>query len=275
LKQLSSLLKIPVSLLFIFLHLSALGDNPYRLAAGAGEAGMGNLYISENGFWSAFHNQALLSENKSVSFGVNYNNRFSIKELGTRSVGMIVPAGKTSLAAVYSNFGYSDFNRVMTGIACGMKLSEKISAGVQVDYFREKSSGEYYKNQSVTFEAGILITPSDKIRIGMHFFNPFPSSLRKNLMPASLSVSAGSVLSEVLIAGIEAEMSSGEKLILRTGFDYEAVKNLRLRGGYITNNNCFSFGLGYLIKTVQIDVAFTTHERLGISSSFSFVFKIN
>ena len=45
----------------------------------------------------------------------------------------------------------------MTGLACGMKLSDKISAGVQVDYFSERTSGEYNNNQSVTFETGLLV----------------------------------------------------------------------------------------------------------------------
>ena len=86
--------------------------------------------------------------NNSFSFGFNYENRFGIKELGTRTAGFIIPAGKASLGAVYSHFGYTDFKRDMTGLACGMKLSDKISAGVQVDYFSERTSGEYDNNQS-------------------------------------------------------------------------------------------------------------------------------
>ena len=79
------------------------------LHAGAGEAGMGYVCVMKYGFWSSFHNQALLANNNSFSFGINYENRFSIKELGTRSAGLIIPAGKASLGAVYSHFGYSDF----------------------------------------------------------------------------------------------------------------------------------------------------------------------
>ena len=138
----------------------------------------------KNGFWSSFHNQALLAHNNSFSFGFNYENRFSIKELGTRSAGMTIPAGKASLGVVYSHFGYTDFKREMTGLACGMKLSDKISAGVQVDYFSERTSGEYSNNQFVTCETGLLITPSENIRIGIHLFNPVPNSIRKTFMPA-------------------------------------------------------------------------------------------
>ncbi len=273
-KQLSSLLKISVSVLFIFFSLTASGGDPYRPSAGAGEAGTGYVCIMKNGFWSSFHNQATLAYNNSFSFGFNYQNRFNISELGTRSLGLIIPAGKASLGAVYSHFGYTDFKRDMTGLACGMKLSNKISAGLQVDYFSERTSGEYDNIQSLTCEAGLLITPSENTRIGIHIFNPVPNSLRKTFLPMSVRVGAGTYLNKSLFAGVEAEMSSGSRLIVRTGFEYEAAKKFWLRGGFSTDNNSFSFGLGWLVKIVQMDIGFVTHERLGVTSSVSLIFKI-
>lgn len=273
-KQLSSLHKISVSVFLIFLSLTVSGSDPYRPSAGAGEAGMGYVCIMKNGFWSSFHNQASLAYNNSLTFGFNYENRFSINELGTRSVGITIPVGKVSLGAIYSHFGYTDFKREMTGLACGIKLSDKISAGVQVDYFSERTSGEYYNSQSVTCETGLLILASENMRIGIHLFNPIPNSIRNTFLPTTLRVGTGIDLSKLLFAGVEAEMSTGSKLIIRTGFDYEAAKKLWLRGGFSTNNNSFSFGLGYLTKIAQIDIGFTTHEKLGVTSSVSLIFKI-
>ncbi|MEI6049761.1 MAG: hypothetical protein WCS03_12730 [Bacteroidota bacterium] len=273
-KQLSSLLKISVSVFFIFFSLTSSGGDPYRQSAGAGEAGTGYVCIMKNGFWSSFHNQPLLAYNNSFSFGFNYENRFSIKELGTRSAAITIPVGKASLGAVYSHFGYTDYKRDMTGLACGLKLSDKIYAGVQIDYFLERASGEYENNQSVTFETGLLVIPSENIRLGVHLFNPVPNSLRKSFLPTTLIIGAGTDLSKTLFAGVEAEMSSGSKLIIRTGFEYEAAKKFWLRGGFSTNNSSFSFGLGYLAKIAQIDFGFVTHEKLGITSSVSLVFKI-
>ena len=274
-KQLSSLLKIPVSFLLLFSSLTASAGDPYRPSAGAGEAGTGYVCVMKNGFWSSFHNQATLASNNSFSCGFNYENRFSISELGTRSAGLIIPAGKASLAVIYSHFGYSNFKRDMTGLACGIKLSGKISAGVQVDYFSERATGEYNNNQSVTCEAGVLLTPSASTTIGIHIFNAVPNSLRKTFLPSTLRVGAGTFLNNSLFAGVELEMSTLSKLIFKTGFEYEAVKKLWLRGGYCSDNNAFSFGIGYLIKLVQMDIGFVTHETLGITSSVSLIFKIH
>ena len=274
-KRLGSLLKIPVSVFFLFLFLTSRGGDPYRPSAGAGEAGMGYTCVMKNGFWSSFHNQASLGYNGSCSIGFNYENRFSIKELGTRSAGITIAAGKASLAAVYSHFGYTDFKRDMAGIACGIKLSGKISAGVQVDYFSERTSGEYSNYQSVTCETGLLFTPTKNIRIGIHLFNPIPNSIRKEFLPTRLRIGAGTYLNNLLFVGSEAEMSSGSNLIIRTGFEYEAAKKFWLRGGFSTSNSSFSFGLGYLTKIVQMDIGFLTHEKLGVTSSVSLIFKIH
>ena len=275
LKQLSSLLKISVSVLLIFFSLTTFGGDPYRPSAGAGEAGTGYVCIMKSGFWSSFHNQATLAYNNSFSLGFNYEDRFSISELGTRSAGIIIPTGKASLGAVYSHFGYADFKRDMTGLACGMKLSGKISAGLQVDYFSERTSGEYSKYQSVTCEVGLILTPSESTRIGIHIFNPVPNSLRKSFLPTSIRVGAGTYLNKSLFAGVESEMSTGSKLIIRTGFEYEAAKKLWLRGGFSTDNNSFSFGLGWLVKIAQMDIGFVTHDKLGVTSSVSLIFKIH
>jgi hypothetical protein len=244
------------------------------LSAGAAEAGMNYSCVMKSGFWSSFHNQALLPFSNKASLGFNYQNRFNISELGTRSAGFIIPAAKACIGAIYSHFGYKDLVRHSAGLGCGIKLSEKISAGVQADFFAENTTGEYNERRSLTFEAGLVIMPSDKIMIGVHLFNPVPNSLRKNYLNSSVRVGVGTYLSRILFACTEAEMVTGRNLTLKAGVEYETGKNFIVRGGFSTENNSFSFGIGYLLKSLQIDLGFITHERLGVTSSASIIFKL-
>jgi hypothetical protein len=275
LKQLFSLLKISVVISFVILSVDVFAGDPYRSAAGAREAGMSYVCIMKGDFWSFFHNPAGLALNKSFSFGLNYENRFNIKELGTRSAALAIPAGKTSIGAIYSHFGYSDFKRQMAGLACGLRVTDRIAAGVQIDYFSEKISGGYNNIQLLTCGAGVLISATDNVTFGIHIFNPVPNSVRKFPMPSVLRIGAGLSLSKDLFAGIETEMTTGNRLVVRTGFEYEAVKNFWVRGGFGTANSSFSFGIGVLAKPALIDLAFSTHETLGITSSISIIIKIN
>jgi len=269
-----SLHKIPVSVLFIFLFSSASGIDPFFPAAGAAESGMGFSCVMGPGFWSSFHNQALLPLHKSAEIGFSYQNRFSISELGTRSAGFVMPVGNAGVGMVYSHFGYKDLTRHSAGLACGLKLSERISAGIQTDFFAEKTAGEYNERRSVTFEAGLLITPSEKINIGFHLFNPLPNSLRKNYLPSSLRAGAGIWLNSSLFACAEAEMSTGSSISLKAGFEYEPSETIRIRGGFGSENTSFCFGIGYLLKFAQLDLGFATHEMLGVTSSVSIIFRL-
>lgn len=267
-----SLHKIAVSVFFVFLSSSACGGDPYHIPPGAERTGMGSVCLTGNGFWASFQNQALLAANRSFSAGINYENRFGISELGTRTAGLTIPAGNASLGIVYSHFGYNHFRRELAGLSCGMALGENIDAGLQIDYIAEKTSGEYADRYCLTFEAGLLLSPKENVYIGIHVFNPVPNSLRRSFLPSAVRAGAGIELTRLLFAGAEAEMSSGEKLILRTGFEYRVLEKIQLRGGFSTENTSFTFGLGYLLKSLQLDLAFATHERLGITSSASLVF---
>lgn len=269
-----SLHKIPVSVLLLFLSLTVLAGDPYRITAGAAEAGTGYSCVMKNGFWTVFHNQALLAYNSSVISGINYESRFNIRELGTRTAGVIIPAGRTSFGAIYSHFGYADFSRMMAGVACGMSFSDNLAAGVQIDYFDQHVPGEIDIEPALTFEGGIAMNTSENVRIGIHCFNPLPGSLRKRYLPSAIRMGAGINLSRILFAGTELEISSGEKLKLKCGFEYEAAKSLWFRSGFCTENTSFAFGLGYLVNLVQLDLGFVTHERLGVTTSASLVFKI-
>jgi hypothetical protein len=274
LKQLLSLQKISVSIYFVFLSFKVFAGYPYPSVAGAKQTGMANVCVMNSDLWSSFHNQAGLAFNKAISFGFNYENRFSIKELGTRTAGITIPAGKVSMGAVYSYFGYGNFSRQMAGLACGMPLSDIMAAGVQIDYFSERTTGEYNNNQMVTCEAGIIISPSENVKIGMHVFNPVPNSIRKSNMPSILRIGAGVNLNKELFAGVETRMCTGQKLTIRTGFEYEAAKKFLVRGGFSTENNSFCFGIGYRAGPAMVDLGFSTHEKLGVTSSVSLIFEM-
>ncbi|HPF03010.1 MAG TPA: hypothetical protein PLV06_11845 [Bacteroidales bacterium] len=269
-----SLQRIIVSLVVFFSFSAAFCDNPFLIKGGPGEAGMGSVCIMHSGFWSSFSNQALLALNDSWSAGFNYQSRFNIQELGTTTAAAVFPAGNSSVGLIFSHFGYSEFRRSMTGAACGLQLTESIAAGLQIDYFFENFSADYDSYHSVTFEAGLFFRPSERVSAAIHVFNPVPASLRNTMMPSTLRAGAGIQLGSTIFAGAEAEMSTGEKLILKSGLEYGVSENLWLRGGFSSEFTSFSFGLGYMLRWLRIDLSFVTHERLGISSAASLVFKI-
>jgi hypothetical protein len=270
-----SLRIISVSFFLIISVLTADAGDPWRISAGAGEAGTAFSCISQNTFWSGFHNQAILADINAISAGINYENRFGMKELSVKSAAVIIPTGRAVIGGMYSNFGFSGFTRHSGILACGMKLSEKISAGTQIDFFSENTPLDYSKSNIMTFEAGLLMKPKENLRIGIHVFNPVRSMTGRLELPSRITLGAGMLLGNSLFAGAEAEMSSDKRVGIRAGFDYESMKRIRLRGGFSTENTSFAFGIGYVFDNLKIDIGFITHETLGITSSASMIFILN
>ena len=222
-------------------------------------------------FWSSFNNQAGLAFNKAFAAGVNYENRFGLKELAIRSAALIIPAGQSSLGLIYSNYGYTDFKKHFGGIACGLRLSEKITGGIQVDYITERTIDDYQNNSFVTCEAGIQIQSTDNTSLGIHIFNPVPNSLRKYYMPTEIRIGASYYISPVVMGAVEIEKGVGSNLVFKTGFEYTPVNKLLLRGGFSSKTGTLSFGIGYRAKLFSTDIAFITHERLGLTPSISII----
>lgn len=234
---------------------------------------MASICTVSGDLWTLFHNQAILGENKSFIAGINYENRFSISELSTRTVAVAVPAGNSTLGLVYSNTGYSGLSRETGGLACGLSLSENVNAGVQIDILSEKCRGENYSRQALTFEAGMLVKAAENVTIGIHLINPVPNSIRKAVFPSIITTGLGINLDNSVFAALEAELSTGNSLRLRSGFRYQIEKNFCIRGGFSSEHNSFSFGLGYLLRSVQVDMAFSSHEKLGIITSVSLIYR--
>lgn len=266
----NSSIRLYMSVVYMLLScLTLSAETPYIYGHSAIGNSMGKTGLTYSGISQAFNNQALLSDVKEFSFAGNYESRFNLKELATRTLSATIPTGNVTLGTIYSYFGYSDYSRSFAGLDAGMKLSKYFSAGIGIDYIKEHSFDEYDDRHSITFEIGMLAHITTNTDIGLHIFNPLPNAIRVKNIPMYMEIGVGHHISTTLFITTEMSMSSEEKPTYKFGFDYEISKNLWLRGGYITDDNSFCFGIGYKVKPFSFNLAFVTHEYLGLSSSAS------
>lgn len=268
------LLKVIFPAIILLYPVSVSGQNPYALAAGAREASMAYADIATAGFWSSFHNQALLGYYKKFTLAMSHESRFGIAELSNKTFGLIIPSGYGSLGAAYSYYGYSDFNRHTAALAYGMMLGENIAAGVQADLYSTRQWGNYSNYTEVTFEAGITWQPSDPLTLAFHLYNLLPPPLRPENLPTVISTGLSYRFSERFLAAIEYEAGSNRSNSLKAGCEGEVIDLIFLRGGLMTEPFGYSFGAGYRSSLFQADLSFITHENLGLTPSVSLMVNI-
>ena len=267
-----SLLKKLLTSVLCLISIAVYTQNPYRLSAGARQVGLAYATVATNGFWASFHNQASLSEMNKWSVGLNQDNRFGLSELSNKTFGMIIPSGQRgALGMVYSYYGYAEYNRHTIGLAYGMKLGEKISAGIQTDLYSTRIAGDYRNRYDLTFEGGIQFEPVNELILGAHVYNPVPTALHESDIPLVLRFGTSYRFASSFLAVAEMETSDQQYTNVRVAFEYQFMGNLYLRAGFMSNPLGYAFGGGYSGRILQANLGFITHENLGLTPSLSLV----
>ncbi|PCH98760.1 MAG: hypothetical protein COB85_01035, partial [Bacteroidetes bacterium] len=214
-----------------------------NFAIGARSAAMANSSVMLSGAWAAHHNQAGLTKVEYVTGGIYYENRFGIKELGLSAGLVVLPVnfwdgGVFGLS--FSYFGYSMYNDMKIGLAYAKKLGDRYSVGIQFDYLRTSIGEDYGNKGTVAVEVGLQAELIDDLNIGVHIFNPTRAKAAEykvqdvvttERIPTILRFGLSYTFSEKVILTAEVEKDVYTKPSIKAGIEYQAIKQLYLRGG--------------------------------------------
>ncbi len=262
----------PVFLFLQFLTINSQINYPL----GSRPAALANAYVMESDIWSISHNQAGLGFYHHLAIGFHHENKFLIKEQSLHALALTVPVKPGTFGLSYSYFGYEKYNESKIGLGFGKTFGNTFSAGIQLNYHRIFIMGDYGNRNSLTVEGGIQYKPAKNISAGIHIFNPTMSKIspyNQDTIPTTLRAGLSFKPYKKLWLGLETEKSLNTDLQLKAGIEYQVIQSLYLRTGVITNPVQNTFGLGYEIKGVNADVAFTHHDILGFTPHFTFQFK--
>lgn len=236
---------------------------------------MGNIGITCPDLWSVSHNQAGLGFYDHLSVGFHHENRFALSEFSLHSVAFTLPTNSGTFGLSYTCFGYSSYHESKIGLGFGKSLNQWFSAGLQFNYLNTYVADETGNLNGITIEAGIIARPLQNLSIGFHIYNPTLSSFsglsEKERIPVIIELGLGYEYEEKLFAGIEVlkdlEM---DQISLKAGFEYRIIQNIYIRTGVmISELISHSFGLGFVMKRIRADIAFSHQQIIGYSPHIS------
>ncbi|HNQ68439.1 MAG TPA: hypothetical protein PKN32_08675 [Bacteroidales bacterium] len=246
--------------------------------AGARAAGMANAGITNQDTWAVFNNPSAYALLNNKAIGVYYENRFLMKETGYGALAFSSPLLGGNIGFGFSHFGYSLFQSDKVVLGYSQQLFKSFSMGLQVNYFSVRQSDYYGNLNSVTFEAGILSNPNDRLAIGAYIFNPLNLSYFEDSdlkMPVALKLGLSYLFSKSLLLSIETGKAiNGYTPVFKTGIEYLLNEQFALRTGVALAPVEYSFGLGYSNafsnkNKFGFDLAFSYHEYLGSTPKLS------
>ena len=257
--------------LVALLALSARAGNDNTPIGGRSSA-MGTASVAVNDFWSVHNNQAGLAGFTNIAAGIYFENRYLMKELSQKSLAFVLPSRSGVFGVSYNNFGSTLYNETKIGLAFARSFGSNFSAGLQLDYLNKRLGENYGNHVAFTFEVGIQARVNKSLVIGAHVFNPLNvklSSETDERIPAIIRLGAGYNFSKVLLLTGEIEKNIDLKTRIKSGIEYQVVKQAFIRAGITTNPMTYTFGFGLDLKKLKVDFASTVHQVLGYSPQIS------
>jgi hypothetical protein len=231
---------------------------------------LGGCGLTQNTIWSNFINQAGLAEITELTIGVGSTNSFGIKELSTHTAAFAIPVSGGVFGLNVSYKGFELFNESKIGLAFGKKLSESFNLGVQVDYIGIYVDENTNNSNAFTFEIGAQKRLMRKLSLGAHLFNPIAVKLNEEEnIPSILKLGLQYDANKKVSAFVEGSLESEQEGILKVGVEYSIIEQIQIRTGFSSNPAKNTFGVGYTLKNIQLDIAVNRHQILGYSPQIS------
>ena len=244
--------------------------------AGARSAAMGNSGVVFTDIWSIFHNQAGIAHMESFSAGAFFENRFLVTDFAYSGFGAANPIGNGAIGITFTNLGFSVYQENNLGLAYGLKLNEKLSVGVRLNYHSVSINADGYGQRGViTGDVGFRLQISEKVSLAAHLTNPSRSKLDEfddERIPTVLRFGTGYTISNEVQVIAEVEKDIDRDFLFRAGIEYRPAEILFIRLGASNEPNLFAFGIGLNFGDFVFDLASTYNSNLGYSPQVSLTY---
>lgn len=265
-------LKSLFSFCIIFVYnIFCYSQNTLSTSAGARGIGMGNANLTLQDVYSGFNNPAGLAFVESFSVGTFLENRFLLEELQLAAFSIAQPIKSGTIGMTLQYFGFEDYNEQKIGLNYSRKLFDNLSIGGQFDFLTTRIK-EYGNTSAITFDIGLRYEILDKLIMGIHIFNPIQARISSENLPSIFQIGVTYQIADYLTISGSVEKETIQPYNAKIGIEYEIAEKIQLRAGMNSNPSILSFGVGYLVNQLQLNVATTYHPILGFSPSLGFRF---
>lgn len=245
-----------------------------NLSTGAQTAGMAGTSVAYENVWASFNNPAMLARIESIHAGVNYENRFLVRELGISSIAAVLPTQPGVFGLAFSQFGSNLYSQSFLGLAFGRSFGERLQAGVRLDARQTRMAENYGQRTDLSFALGFGANLTSDLVLAAALFNPVRIKAAQDFdeyLPSVYRAGLAYRIENNLTITVEAEKDMRYKPSFRAGVEYRYKEIASVRAGIGTNPLNHAFGFGFNFGSFLFDIAAVRHEVLGYSPQASVI----
>jgi hypothetical protein len=236
-----------------------------------GSSSIANTSVADSKNWMAFDNPAMLGYVENAEIGTQFENRYLISELSTKSFQLAVPTKLLNAGLSFSHFGYSLYHEMMLGVGFARNFSDKFSIGLEFNYYAAFFAASNSYRGAFLPQIGLSTKLSTNFSLGFHAFNPFqtniPTEFSTKKLPSIFSLGTEYFFSEELTwrTQIDKEISSNYRFA--TGFEYQMLQQLTVKlGAYGSDYLVPCFGVGFNGGRFAFNLNCELHPLLGLNT---------
>jgi len=233
-----------------------------------------NASVADSHQWSAFSNPSGIGFASKLNFGFQYENRYFLSELSTKSLDIVIPSKLINAGISASYFGYSLYNEIMLGIGFSRNFSDKFSLGVQLDYLTAyfAAADRYYGALFPHIGLNASLTPD--FHLGFSAFNPFQAMIKaeetSKRIPSVFSLGVEYYLLPELNFKAQADKEISSNFRVAAGAEYSFLNFLTAKAGaYYTDYLVPCFGFSISFSSFSFNLNTELHPLLGLVSMAS------
>ena len=230
-----------------------------------------NTGTADSNNWTAFNNPAMLGYLEKAELGLQFENRYLISELSTKSVQLGFKSNIVNTGLSFSHFGYSLYHEMIVGMGFARNFSNKFAMGVQFNYYTAYFGASNSYRGALFPQVGLLVKLSPIFNLGFNTFNPFQTNIQTDFtikkLPSIYSLGSEYFFSPDFAwrTQIEKEISSNYRFA--TGFDYRMLQHLSIKlGAYNSDYLVPCIGFGFNAHTFLVDLNCELHPLLGLNA---------
>ena len=218
-------------------------------------------------------NQAALATSNTSGIGVYGERRFMLNENSVYGLAAAIATNKGNFGIQLNYAGFSGFNEHKLGLAYARSLGKLIDVGVQFNYYGYRIP-QYGNATAVNVEMGVLLHFTNKLTGGIHVYNPVGGKLGKEQnekLASTYKFGLGYEASENFTVSAEIVKEEDRNVNVTGGVQYQFMKQLFARVGFISDTGSGFAGIGLGWKNYRLDVSGSYHPQLGFSPGLMFL----
>ena len=227
--------------------------------------------VADSHNWNAFNNPAILGYIEKTEFGLQFENRYLVSELSTKSIQLAIPSSLINTGLSFSHFGYSLYHEMLLGLGFARNFSDKFAMGVQFNYYTAYFSASNSYRGALFPQIGLSVHFSPMFSLGFNSFNPFQTNIKTEYvtkrLPSLFSLGIEYSFSPELVWRTQFDKEVSSNYRFATGFEYQMLQKFNVKlGAYGSDYLVPCLGLGFKTGAFLVDLNGEMHPLLGLNT---------